>query len=127
MKKVLCMAGVLVVFLAGCVSGSSFTKGSVEQTTDHSWMMTYERFDGSRELSVVPPDGQAVDFEVSVTTGGGTLSLTITGDSGELYYQGTELPSSVFTVYAEGSSKYVVRVEAKAHEGGFSVAWDAAE
>lgn len=127
MKKVLSMTLLLAVLLAGCASGGSFTKNSVESTTDTSWSMRYERFDGSRELVVSPPDGQAADFAVEVTTDGGSFSMTITGEDDEVFYEGTGMPTSEFVVHAEASSKYIVHVEAQAHEGGFAISWSAAQ
>ena len=110
-----------------CVASGSFMKNSVESSTDTSWAMSYEQFDGSKAMTVTLNDVMAAEFTVVIATDSGSLSLSITGADGTEYYTGNELPTSEFTVRADKSGPYEICIEADHHCGSFAVSWVALE
>ena len=127
MKKIILLALCASVLLSGCAASGSFVKNSVESSTDTSWAMSYEQLDGSKAMTVTLDDTTATEFTVAIATDSGSLSLSITGADGTEYYTGNKLPTSDFTVRADKSGPYEIRIEADHHHGSFAVSWVALE
>ena len=127
MKRIILLVLCATVLLCGCAASGSFAKNSVESSTDASWTMSYEQLDGSKAMTVTLDDTMAAEFTVAIATDSGSLSLSITGADGTEYYTGNELPTSDFTVRADKSGPYEIRIEADHHRGSFTVSWVALE
>ncbi len=127
MKKVILIFLCAAMLLTGCASGSSYTKYSVESTTEDSWTMSYEEFNGVKTMNAPAVEGKKMVFAVEIITESGALGLTVTGANGTQYYTGNELPTSSFSVEAGQSGPYTISVEADHHCGSFSISWSDAE
>lgn len=91
-------------------------KNAVDTATDTSWSLVYDQFDGERAMTE-----DAAEFIVVIVTEEGSLGVTITGADGAEYYKGSELPTSTFTVEAQGEGPCEIRLDADHHRGSFTV------
>ena len=121
MKKAILLTLCMTMLLTGCTFGSDFT----EDTTDTSWAISCEQFDGVKTMVVTPDESRDAVFTVMIVTESGSISVSITGADGTQYYTGNELPASSFGVEAGQNAPYTIRVETERYSGGFSVSWKA--
>lgn len=123
MKRVIAVgiSLVLLIAMAGC---SSYTLlMSTEYSTNNSWTMSYQKFNGNKEKTVTFSGEGEHTFEVDISTEEGTLGLTITDKDGTEYFSGSDLGTDSFTVTVP-AGEYTILWDADSHKGGFEVYWE---
>jgi len=122
-KRVAAFVG-LSVFLTACAqSGSYVTVLSKESNTPTSMSMSYQKFSGYKARTITL-DRDAPEIRVEIETQAGWLGLAVTGEDGKVYYLGSELPTSSFTVKTDRPGKVELKVEAKDHKGSYRISWE---
>lgn len=121
------IAGLALVLLSvlllatACTGGSYTTIGSLENNTSTGMSMSYQYFDGYKTKTFHLDAGETAEADVGIETEEGKLGLSITDQDGSSYYQGTDLPTSSFSVKLEKSGDYTVRFDAVKHKGSYDV------
>jgi hypothetical protein len=86
------------------------------------WNASYRKLSGFRRRSVSLSEG-AHAFAVEIVTDSGEIDFSIEGEGGTVYYSGSALPTSTFSVYVGGKDKVVLRIDAKSHSGSYKIDW----
>ncbi len=125
-KRIFRLAPVLLPVLlltTACTSGSYTTIGSIENNTSTGMSMSYQYFNGYKANTFHLDSGETAEADVDIKTEEGKLSLSITDQDGGSCYQGTDLPTSSFSVKLEKSGDYTVRFDAVKHMGSYKLEW----
>ena len=102
----------LLLFLFGCTKEEQSRPMNVDIITSADGK-TYTVKNGCEKVHFSVGDGKPCQVEISVKKQSGTLTLRIEKNGEEKpIYQGTDLPSSQFTVTADEAGEYTVTVEA---------------
>ena len=125
MKKFLLLFAVLLL-LYGCSSESGYkvTKPIGEVSTPELLALSYENFDGKKFGDHYPvAAGETVDFQVSVDTRGGSLTiyLALEDGQGETVFKSEDIQTSEFSFTIDEPGEYALYLEAKDHQGGYSI------
>lgn len=115
----------LLITVCACQADKFVTVACISKNTSTEKSATYSRFDGTRSYTFTVKEGETCTIKVSFTTEGGKISASIyEKENPEKHlYEGNDIPTSEFTVNIEESGKYVIRLEAEDHEGGYSFLW----
>lgn len=114
----------ILLFAAGCTSGSGYTILSYENNSSTSMQMSYEKFTGTRTTTLKVKENEEVEVRVNIVTESGSIHLSITDEDGNQAYQGNELSeSTMFTVNLTAGT-YKIKVEGKDHKGSYRINWD---
>ena len=126
MKKILLISLVLLLAISftGCTYGSKFTIGSLENNTLSSMSMKYMKFTGNKIKDIKVDEGEVCEVYVDIKTDDGKIDLLIKDESGNIAFEGHDIPTSDFTVYLKEAGKYKIKVEAKNHKGSYLIKWD---
>ncbi len=111
----------LSVLLCACgvvSSGSYSSVGSVDNMSDRKINHVYSSFNGDRTYTADIKAGSTLKMEI--TTKSGSLAVTVTQDSGELFR--TEEAGS-FSVPIEKDGKVSIALKAVSHEGSYLFTW----
>lgn len=119
------LAILLVILLGtGCTFGSYSVVKATENNTTTSMQMSYEKFNGNKNRAIKLDEGESCSVAVNIASESGRINLSIEDEDGDSYYQGTNLPTSSFTVYLDKAGKYTIRVEGDSHTGSYSISWE---
>ncbi len=129
MKKVAFLTMLLLplLLLAACTSGSYSALMAVENNTFTSMQMRYQQFNGYKAKELRLNEGETCEVTVDIVSDEGSLSLSITDQDGESYYQGTDLPTSNFSVSLDKAGDYTIRIDAQKHSGSYDISWETAK
>lgn len=129
MKKIPLLALLLLplLLLAACTSGSYSALMAVENNTFTSMQMRYEQFNGYKAKSLKLNEGETCEVTVDIVSDEGSLGLSITDQDGVSYYEGTDLPTSNFSVSLDKAGDYTIRVDAQKHSGSYDISWETAK
>ena len=136
-KKVLDMipiaAGAIVLaavvygalYLSGAQFDSYSARGMLQLSWGNHWHVSYKELNGYKQRRVTLDEGTHT-FTIEITTNAGELDLSITGEDGTVYYQGSGLPTSAFEVQVDiaARDKLTLRVDAEGHSGGYKIRWE---
>lgn len=127
MKKML-LTGLLLLVgfsLAGCTVGSYTVINAVKDNTATRMSMSYDRLNGYLETQVTVTEGFPVEVVVEIETLSGRLDASICRleDPETCSYEGVEVPTGSFTVTLTFPTTYVIRVDARRHEGSYYFDW----
>ena len=114
----------ILAFVSGCTFGSYSLRNSSEKSGRDHWQIRYEKFNGFKQRNIKLSGECEHTFSVEIVTNSGALGLVIKDGNGTSIYDGEELPSSAFSVKADSSGKYTIRVNADNHSGGFNIKWE---
>lgn len=95
--------------------------GYWENSGTRSWTAQYFLFSGTEQHALHLGDTPRT-IQVDVRTDSGSLGMEITGSDGTVFYKGDKIPTSSFSVKAQGD--VTVKVRADRHKGAFSLQWD---
>ena len=112
----------IAVILTGCSSGEkqytpSAMNCDVITAEDGS---TAVRRNGEEYSSFIVEEGTASEIAVSVERVSGVLNIIIAQDGKAAIYEGNDIPTSEFTVYAKEKGEYTIYVKAKNFVGDYS-------
>ena len=118
----------LVLTLFGCGRGNgNYNKvtavGRVSSQTGTGISSEHKLLDGREQYTIHVPDGEEYAVRVSILNKNGSISLTIGEKDNEPVYTGNDIESGTFTVYLRESGDYSVTIDAKSHEGSYSLDW----
>ncbi len=113
----------LVASLIGCTTGSYTATLATEKNTSTSMAMTYAKMNGHKTASLSIEDNEILEVDVDVVSKDGQLDLSIVNEQDESFYQGTDMPTSSFTVTLDKKGKYKITVNAKDHKGSYNITW----
>ncbi len=122
-----------VTFISGCTYGSGVTIGSVEVNTSSKMSMSYQKFSGYKATDIHLKEGEAVEISVDIVSKEGKIDLTIVKEANkndeksqkdETIYEGTDLPTSDFTVKIDKPGDYKITVTGDDHKGSYKISWD---
>ena len=112
----------IAVVLTGCSSGEKHDKQPSMEcdviTADDGG--TVLRKNGEEHSSFTALEGEVVEIAVSVQRVSGVLDITIFSDGKAAIYEGNDVPTSDFTVYAKEKGEYTICVKAEDFEGDYS-------
>ena len=119
----------LALTLFGCGRGNGnyhqvTAVGRVSSQTGTRISSEHKLLDGREQYTIHVPDGEELAVRVSVLNRKGSLSLTIGKRDYSPVYTGNDMESGTFTVYLRESGDYSVIIDAKNHEGSYSLDWD---
>ena len=125
MKKILSIILIisLIISFTGCVNGSEFTIGSIENNTLSSMSMKYLKFSGNKNTRITVKEGEIYEVSVDINTEEGKIDLFITGENDSKAYEGHDLQTSSFTITLDEPGTYKLRLEAKDHKGSYAINW----
>ncbi len=118
---------IILTFIAVVLTGCSSEKCNPQPHMD-SEIITQEnggsliRRNGEEHISFAVPDGSEGVVAVSVQRVSGNLNIVIApeADSKSAVYEGRDVPSSEFTVYAKEAGDYKICVKAENFVGDYS-------
>ena len=126
LKKTCIITSVLLLILcfSACSGGSYVSVMSTETNNAQEISMEYDSFDGNKfyDISIE----QEVIVTVHIETESGSMSAYIAKDNDvtNAVYQGSDIPTSDFTVALTESGTYTIRVDANQHSGSYSFQWE---
>jgi hypothetical protein len=118
---------VLVLLVSGCTRGSySILVGEEDRSPTH-YAMTYQRFNGYKEIELEVKQDEPVEVEVRIVSEEGRLHAWIAkgGKKEQASYEGRNIPTSTFTVTLSDPGTYTLHVEGDNHTGQFAFSWGA--
>ena len=128
MKRIaLLLCCLLALAFAGCTHGSYAVRNAVEQNGNDSMAMRYDTFNGYKATSIRLDEGQTCTVYVDIVSDEGELNLSATGEDGESYYQGTNLPTSSFSFLLGRAGRYEIKAEGRNHSGSYKIKWEIEE
>lgn len=112
----------IAVVLTGCSSGEKqYTPAAMNcevfTAEDGSSMV---RKNGEEYSSFTVLEGEAVEIAVIVNRVSGVLNINISQDGRAAIYDGNDVPTSEFSVYAKEKGEYIICVMAKDFVGDYS-------
>lgn len=113
-------AVVLVVIIGGRSLSSGLKIGFVQNNTSSQWKASYHFLSGTQQRDIKLGEGPHT-LNVVIETTKGTLDMTITGEDGQTYYEGKQLPTSSFAVDVNGN--VIVKIHAENHRGRYALQW----
>lgn len=127
MKKLL-LVGLLLLFgfsVSGCTVGSYTVVNALKDNTATRMSMSYDRLNGYLETQVTVTEGSPLEIVVEFETISGRLDASICRleDPETCSYEGVEVQTSSFTVTLIYATTYVIRVDARRHEGSYFFDW----
>ncbi len=125
MKKVLILIVLIftVSLFPGCTTGSYTSVGSVQVNTLSSMSMSYHKFSGNRSTRIHVDEGKPVEVKVDIVTSAGKINLSIIDGEKKPVYEGTDIPTSDFTVKLDKAGDYTVTLTGKDHKGKYKISW----
>ena len=112
----------IAVVLTGCSSGEKqhtpVAMNCDVITADDGG--TIIRKNGEEHSSFTALEGEVVEIAVSVQRVSGVLDITIFSDGKAAIYEGNDVPTSEFTVYAKEKGEYTICVKAEDFVGDYS-------
>lgn len=127
MKKGLILGLLLLagISFAGCTTGTYTVVNGVEDNTETRMSMTYDRLNGYLETQVTVEQGVPLEISVVFLTVSGRLDASVCRleDPETCSYEGVEVPTESFTVTLTYPTIYVIRVDARRHEGSYFFDW----
>lgn len=111
----------IAVVLTGCSSGEKHDK----QPTMNCEVITADdgssvvRKNGEEHSSFTTLEGEIVEIAVSVQRVSGVLDITVFSDGKDAIYEGNDVPTSEFTVYAKEKGEYTICVKAENFVGDY--------
>lgn len=112
----------IAVVLTGCSSGEKqhtpVAMNCDVITADDGG--TILRKNGEEHSSFTVSEGEVVEIAVKVERVSGVLDITIVPDGKAAIYEGNDVPTSSFTVYAKEKGEYTICVKAKDFQGDYS-------
>ena len=112
----------MAVFISSCARSNSLIK-SHESSGINYWYLSYEKFNGYKEKEIFLSDNEEYTFSVEIVTNSGTLGANIKDSSGISFFNAKKLPLSSFSFEANGNGEYIIRFNAKNHNGSFRIEW----
>lgn len=110
----------IAVILTGCSSKKQYTPSAMNcdviTAEDGS---TAVRRNGEEYSSFNVEEGTASEIAVSVERVSGVLNIIIAQDGKAAIYEGNDIPTSKFTVYAKEKGEYNIYVKAKDFVGDY--------
>lgn len=109
--------------LPGGSSGSYFRDMATDSSALDRWKSTYTKLDGwiTRGFTFTKDsDGKCI-LQVDVTTKSGELDITVMDSAGKELYSYKNITTSTFDVNLSSGGNYQIRVDARNHDGGFSI------
>lgn len=118
----------VVLTLFGCGRGNGnynqvTAVGRISSQTGTGISSEHKLLDGREQYTIHVPDGEEYAVRVSVLNKNGSVSLTIGKEDNEPVYTGNDIESGAFIVYLRESGDYSVIIDAKSHEGSYSLNW----
>ena len=116
----------LLIAACACQADKFVTVACVSKNTSTEKSATYSRFDGVRNYAFTVEEGETCAIKAAFTTEEGKISASIYEKENpeNRPYEGNDIPTCEFTVNITESGKYVIRLEADDHEGGYSFRWE---
>lgn len=112
----------IAVVLTGCSSGEKHDKQPSMEceviTADDGSNIV--RKSGEEHSSFTIDEGEVGEIAVSVRRVSGVLNITIGSDGKAAIYEGNDVPTSEFTVYAKENGEYTICVKAEDFVGDYS-------
>ena len=125
MKKIFCILSIVFcIILTGCTSSSYTTVMCVENHTTSGYEMTYQKFNGNKNVSLTVPDGETYLLSGAVTTSAGSLTVSVTNksDGSTVFTSDTfDKDGSFDTELTSGS--YMIKLSADEHSGSIELEW----
>lgn len=125
MKKIFCILSVVFcIILTGCTSSSYTTIMCVENHTTSGYEMTYQKFNGTKNVKLTVPQGEKYLVSGAITTSSGKLTVSIAEkDSGSTVFTSDTFQKngSFDTELASGS--YIIKLTAEEHSGSIEIEW----
>ena len=117
---------IILTFIAVILTGCSSSEKQYTPVSMNCDVITAEdgstavRKNGEEQSSFTVEEGTASEIAVSVERVSGALSITIAQDGKAAIYEGNDIPTSDFTVYAKEKGEYTIYVKAKDFVGDYS-------
>lgn len=112
----------IAVVLTGCSSGEKHDKQPIMDceviTADDGSSVV--RKNGEEHRSFTALEGEVGEIAVSVGRVSGVLDITVFSDGKAAIYEGNDVPTSEFTVYAKEKGDYTICVKAEDFVGDYS-------
>ncbi|MGN0587163.1 MAG: hypothetical protein ACI4JF_07750 [Oscillospiraceae bacterium] len=125
MKKIFCILSVIFcIMLTGCTSSSYTTVMCVENRTASGYEMTYQKLNGTKNLSLTVPDGETYLLSGAITTSAGELTISVAkkaDDSTVFTSEVFDKSGSFDTELASGT--YIIKLSAEEHSGSIELEW----
>lgn len=114
------IAILLVIGFSGVFPSRSATRvGYAGNDGLREWSAHYYRLDGIMSKKLYPAV-ETMDYEITVSTESGSLSMELRDSSNSIIFSGEDLQSGSYPVTLTGTTK--VLISAKDHRGSFSIA-----
>jgi len=113
----------IIVIFVGCTTGSGTAILMNENNSSNRMSASYSKFSGYKKTSITLKDGDEKSVNVNIVTEKGDISLKITNEDGESFYQGDKMDTSSFTVDLDKEGEYTIRIDAKKHSGSYDINW----
>lgn len=125
MKKIFCILSVvLCILLTGCMSSSYTAVMCVENHTTRGYEMTYQKFDGSKNVKLTVPQGEKYLVSGAITTSAGKVSVSIADkDSGSTVFTSDTFDSDGSFDAELTSGSYIIMLTAEEHSGSIELGW----
>lgn len=125
MKRFLVPAALIfiLVFSAGCTTGSYTSIGSVEVNAFSTMSMSYLKFNGHKSTKIHVKAGEPIDVKVNIVTTKGKIGLSIVDEKDKPVYEGKDIPTSDFTVSLEKEGDFTITVKGENHKGKYKISW----
>lgn len=109
--------------LTGCTSSSYTTVMCVENRTASGYEMTYQKFNGTKNVNFTVPDGATYLLSCAVTTSSGTLTVSVEDKQGNTVFTSDafDKDGSFDTELTSGS--YIIKLTAQDHSGSIEIEW----
>lgn len=116
---------IILTFIAVVLTGCSSEKHHKQPTMNCEVITVNDgsnaiRKNGEEHSSFTVGEGEAAEIAVSVRRVSGVLNITIAPDGKAAIYEGNDVPTSEFTVYAKEKGEYTICVKAEDFVGDYS-------
>ncbi len=115
----LAVVAVLMPLLAFSGKGESFSGiklGYASSKSRTHWSASYAKLDGTMQKSLYP---ETEDYLLTMVTNDGTITMTMTGEDGEICFSQEHIPTEEYPVTLKGTIR--VKIHADGHRGSFSL------
>ena len=120
-KNITILIVIIIILISGCTTGSYSTFNSKEFNDGTSFSMEYSKFNGNKSRTVKTE--KETEFSVNISTESGQIDMTIEDKSGNVFYEGNNIPTSNFTVTVKELGEYIITILGHDHKGSYKVTW----
>ena len=119
----------LLLSLAGCgsvnyrVNTVHFANRERSGSTEQSFWSEYDTMSGTELNYITLEEGGPLEFRITVTTTGGSLTVAVNDPEGDEIYNESYDGDAAFTLPVEAEGKYRIAMKGDGHGGGYVIEW----